>query len=208
MGATRLASENFSVASSRAKRCSYYLEEFVFLSPFSIPTRLLKNSPTRDASPPLEIAFRASVWCLSPFTCLRFTGQQLFWKPAYSFKCTICLHSTPSVCTALIINVLRSVDNFVFYLHCLHLSAHFFFCTSATAAWCNAREKAVWTIKGGSFFGRSNQKIAPPMPNCAGGMTIVQLGADLCNEGRADECRQVQTSADGKQGCLHSVIHW
>jgi hypothetical protein len=29
------------------------------------------------------------------------------------------------------------------------------------------------------------------MPNCAGGMTIVQLGADLCNEGRVDECRQV-----------------
>ena len=29
------------------------------------------------------------------------------------------------------------------------------------------------------------------MPNCAGGMTIVQLGVDLCNEGRADECRQV-----------------
>ena len=42
------------------------------------------------------------------------------------------------------------------------------------------------------------------MPNCAGGMTIVQLGADMCNEGRADicnegradECRQVQTSVD------------
>ena len=29
------------------------------------------------------------------------------------------------------------------------------------------------------------------MPNCVGGMTIVQLGADMCNEGRADECRQV-----------------
>ena len=29
------------------------------------------------------------------------------------------------------------------------------------------------------------------MPNCAGGMTIVQLDADRCNEGRADECRQV-----------------
>ena len=29
------------------------------------------------------------------------------------------------------------------------------------------------------------------MPNCAGGMTIVQLGADLCNKGRADKCRQV-----------------
>ena len=34
------------------------------------------------------------------------------------------------------------------------------------------------------------------MPNCAGGMTIVQLGADLCNEGRADKCRRVQTSVD------------
>lgn len=29
------------------------------------------------------------------------------------------------------------------------------------------------------------------MPNCAGGMTIVQLGADRCHEGRADECRQM-----------------
>ena len=29
------------------------------------------------------------------------------------------------------------------------------------------------------------------MPNCAGGITIVQLGADMCNEGRTDECRQV-----------------
>ncbi len=37
------------------------------------------------------------------------------------------------------------------------------------------------------------------MPNCAGGMTIVQLGADRCNEGRADVCRQVQTSADSVQ---------
>ena len=34
------------------------------------------------------------------------------------------------------------------------------------------------------------------MPNCAGGMTIVQLGADRCNEGHADECRQVLTNAD------------
>ena len=37
------------------------------------------------------------------------------------------------------------------------------------------------------------------MPNCAGGMTIEQLGADLCNEGRADECRQVQISVDSVQ---------
>ena len=34
------------------------------------------------------------------------------------------------------------------------------------------------------------------MPNCAGGMTIVQLGADRCNEERADVCRRVQTSVD------------
>ena len=49
------------------------------------------------------------------------------------------------------------------------------------------------------------------MPNCAGGMTIVQLGADRCNEGRADECRQrvdkCRQRADRKQGCLHSVTH-
>ena len=37
------------------------------------------------------------------------------------------------------------------------------------------------------------------MLNCAGGMTIVQLGADLCNEGRADKCRRVQTSVDSVQ---------
>ena len=41
------------------------------------------------------------------------------------------------------------------------------------------------------------------MPNCAGGMTIVQLGADRCNEGRADEsadkCRRVQISVDSVQ---------
>ena len=53
------------------------------------------------------------------------------------------------------------------------------------------------------------------MPNCAGGMTIVQLGADRCNEGRADSVQtSVQTSvdkcrqrADRKQVCLHSVTH-
>ena len=27
-------------------------------------TRVLKNSPTRDASPPLVLAFGARVWCL------------------------------------------------------------------------------------------------------------------------------------------------
>lgn len=47
-----------------------------------------------------------------------------FTRTAIIFNCTICLHSTLFVCTVLIINLLRSVDNFVFYLHgCLHLSA-------------------------------------------------------------------------------------
>ena len=36
------------------------------------------------------------------------------------------------------------------------------------------------------------------MPNCAGGMTIVQLGADKCRQ-RADKCRRVQTSVDSVQ---------
>ena len=46
-----------------------------------------------------------------------------FTRTAIFFNCTICLHSTQFVCTALVINLLRSVDNFVFYLHgCLHLS--------------------------------------------------------------------------------------
>ena len=49
MGETRLASGIFSAALSRVKRCSYYLVEFVFLSTF--------YSPTRDASPPLVLAF-------------------------------------------------------------------------------------------------------------------------------------------------------
>ena len=38
------------------------------------------------------------------------------------------------------------------------------------------------------------------MPNCVGGMTIVQLGADMCNEGVQTRvhtaCRRVQISAN------------
>ena len=48
----------------------------------------------------------------------------IFTRTAIFFNCTICLHSTLFVCIALIVNLLRSVDNFVFYLHCrLHLPA-------------------------------------------------------------------------------------
>ena len=44
------------------------------------------------------------------------------------------------------------------------------------------------------------------MPNCAGDMTIVQLGADRCNEGRADKCRRVQISVDSVQ-TENKVVH-
>ena len=59
---------------------------------------------------------------------LTFYRTAIILNTPYSFKCTICLHSTLFVCTTLIISVLRSVDNFVFYLYLfarrLHLSAH------------------------------------------------------------------------------------
>ena len=45
------------------------------------------------------------------------------------------------------------------------------------------------------------------MLNCAGGMTIVQLGADMCNEGRADGVQTSVDSVDKKRSCLHSVTH-
>ena len=36
--------------------------------------------PTRDASPPLVLAFGGSVWCLNPFVWLRFTGRNFAQK--------------------------------------------------------------------------------------------------------------------------------
>ena len=41
---------------------------------------------------------------------------------------------------------------------------------------------AVRTITGGRFFGCSNQKSVSPIPNYAGGITIVQLGAEVRND--------------------------
>lgn len=49
---------------------------------------------------------------------------------------------------------------------------------------------AVSTITGGRFFGRSNQKSASLIPNYVGGITVVQLGAEVRNEGSADKCIQ------------------
>ena len=47
------------------------------------------------------------------------------------------------------------------------------------------------------------------MPNCVGGMTIVQLGADMCNEGVQTRvhtaCRQVQISGNKMQTSADSV---
>ena len=116
-----------------------------------------------------------------------------------ALTCTY-LHSTLFVCTALIINLLRSVDDFVFYLHgCLHLSTLVCTCLhansssvfSATASWRNACVWAVRTITGGRFFGCSNQKSVSPIPNYAGGITIVQLGAEVRNDRGG---RQVHTA--------------
>ena len=57
------ASTNGGDASRLGKRNGYYLVACIILSflYFDAGTRLLKNSPTRDASPPLEVAFRGSV---------------------------------------------------------------------------------------------------------------------------------------------------
>ena len=46
------------------KRCCYYFVACVFPSFLysDAGTRLLKNSPMRDASPPLVVAFRGSAW--------------------------------------------------------------------------------------------------------------------------------------------------
>ena len=49
---------------------------------------------------------------------------------------------------------------------------------------------AVGTIAGGRFFGRSNQKSVSPIPNYVGGITVVQPGAEVRNEGGADKCIQ------------------
>ena len=57
-----------------------------------------------------------------------------FTRTAIFFNCTISLHSTQFVCTALVINLLRSVDNFVFYLHCrLHLPTLIYTCLHLSA---------------------------------------------------------------------------
>ena len=100
--------------------------------------------PTRDASPPLVLAFGAWVRshvCVLPYGNKKNLVFHLSQSPPKNYI-AICLHSTLFVCTALIINALRSVDNPVFcmhavwhlsalictYLHssarCMHLSAH------------------------------------------------------------------------------------
>ena len=57
------ARTNGGEASRLGKRSGYYLVACVILSFLysDAGTRLLKNSPTRDASPPLVVAFRGSV---------------------------------------------------------------------------------------------------------------------------------------------------
>ena len=96
----------------------------------------------RDASPPLELAFRACVHSLGYISKTDISTRATHPK-SYIANC---LHLALFACTALIINSLRSVGNLVFCLHtacttctfCLHY-LHFllalptlFACTTCT----------------------------------------------------------------------------
>ena len=84
---------------------------------------LCLNAP-RDASPPLELAFRACVHSLGYISKTDISTRATHPK-GYIANC---LHLALFACTALIINSLRSVGNLVFCLHtacttctlCLH----------------------------------------------------------------------------------------
>ena len=87
--------------------------------------------PTRDASPPLELAFRA---CFHSLGYISKTDISTHATHPKSYIAN-CLHLALFACTALIINSLRSVGNLVFCLHTacttytfclhyLHLPAH------------------------------------------------------------------------------------
>lgn len=102
----------------------------------------------------------------------------------YFFNCTICLHPTLFTCTALIFSLLRSVGSIIFHLHatctflctCLHTNASTALLPRSMTQCPHADG---WTITGGSRFGCSNPKIAPPY-------------AEKC-EWYAPSCKQVQT---------------
>ena len=100
MGATRLASE----------KCNVHILNNTNYTPVSEP---LPKCPTRDASPPLELAFRACVHSLGYISKTDISTRATHPK-SYIANC---LHLALFACTALIISLLCSVDNLVFYLH-------------------------------------------------------------------------------------------
>ena len=129
MGATRLASE----------KCNVHILNNTNYTPVSEP---LPKCPTRDASPPLKLAFRACVHSLGYISKTDISTHATHPK-SYIANC---LHLALFACTALIINSLRSVGNLIFCLHtacttctfCLHY-LHFlsalsalFVCTTCT----------------------------------------------------------------------------
>ena len=80
---------------------------------------MLRISPTRDASPPLVLAF---------------LGSAFVARTPNNWFCWFCLHPALFTCTTLIINALQSVGKSAFYIHttctrqqslytCLHLLA-------------------------------------------------------------------------------------
>ena len=121
----RNASTNGGDASRVGEICCYYLVEFVFFS-FIIPTR--------DASPPLELAFGGSVerWrlVLESIRMATFHWTAIIYKKAKTRKLHLggfyyttttytpsILHLTLTHCKSLIINTLISVRYYKFYLH-------------------------------------------------------------------------------------------
>ncbi len=113
MGATRLAS-GFFQQPRLAEKCNVHTlnkgSQTVLITRQSVS--LCLNAP-RDASPPLELAFRACVHSLGYISKTDISTR----IPHPKSYIANCLHLALFTCTALIINTLRSVGNLIFCLH-------------------------------------------------------------------------------------------
>ena len=124
-----------------------------------------------------------------------------------------CLHSALFVCTALIISVLRSVDNLAFCLHavytCLHSSARPSLHLSAPN--CTMVVPPAQFGIGGAIFWLERPKKLPPFIVLTAFSRALRQAA-VAEVQRKNWCADgVQTSADSadkKLSCLHFVIHW
>ena len=179
MGATRLASENFSAASS--------------------PRRNRERRGIRSLQNNSSIFSRRET--RRPHSCLRLVLESVriftFHRIAIhsEYNCANCLHSTLFVIKTLIIRGLWSVDTIYTYLHlstlvctCLHfictrLHASTFICTSACLhllfdvfvgidMLTNGFSQWRCTLMRGRHFCCSERKSSPPVPGHAAGVTV------------------------------------